>query len=232
MKDDLLNMEPKKDLKKPLIYGAIGFLVFIIIVIAVAIVQNSNSKEKSNEIVPPVEKNAPVKEETTEFKPLNIEETPQKTEEKTTQTQELPKQTETQKQIQPIAEQKPQEVESKVKLPQETKPVETKKEEPKTQKTTVSKQTKPTSKTVKEGKYYIQVAALLKNATPNKKFLKLIENQGFNYKFYHTYIVKNSQKIKVTKVLIGPFKSKKEAQKALPKIKRTISQTAFIFKVK
>ena len=231
MKEDLLGNESKKDLKKPLIYGAVGFLIFIIIVILFAIFQNSKSKE-NNEIVPPVEKNMPVKEEVSEFKPLDIEEAPQKTEEKVTQTQELTKQPQTQKQIQLKPEEKPKEVENKVELPQETKPVETKKEEPKTQKTTVNKQIKPIHKTVKEGKYYIQVAALLKNATPNKKFLKLIENQGFNYKFYHTYIVKNSQKIKVTKVLIGPFKSKKEAQKALPKIKRTISQTAFIFKVK
>jgi DedD protein len=231
MKDDLLNMEPKKDLKKPLIYGAVGFLVFIIIVIAVAIFQNSNSKEKNNEIVPPVENNITVKEETTEFKPLNIEETPKKSEEKVNATPLEVKQTEAPKQIQPKTEQKPKNTEDKIELPQETKQTETKKEvQP--QKTAVKKQTAPAHKTIKEGKYYIQVAALLKNATPNKKFLKLIKNQGFDYRFYHTYIIKNSQKIKVTKILIGPFKSKKEAQKALPKIKRTISKTAFIFKVK
>ena len=50
--DDLLDLKPKKDLKKPLIIGAVAFLIFIIIVIIVAIFQN-NSSNTSNEIIPP-----------------------------------------------------------------------------------------------------------------------------------------------------------------------------------
>jgi DedD protein len=232
MSDDILSNESeyKKDLKKPLIYGAVGFLAFIIIVIAVAIFQNNTSKEE-NEIVPPAEKNMPLKQETTQFKPLDIEEAPQDIEEKVTQKLAAPKENETIKPVQPKTEQESKDVAKKPELPQEIKLVETKKEiQP--QKPIIKKEIKPTVKVIEKGKYYIQVAALLKNAAPNKRFLQLIEKQGFHYELYHTYIIKNSQKIKVTKILIGPFNSKKEAKKLLPKIKRTISQTAFIFKVK
>ncbi len=222
MKDDLLNMEPKKDLKKPLIYGAVGFLVFIVIVIAVAIFQNSSSKENSNEIIPPAEKPAQVKEEKTQFKPLAVEETSQK---------EEPLALEEKKEPQQKAEEKTK-VEEKIEKPEVTETVKT--EPQKSVKPEVTKNVEKPKKEhkAKTGKYYIQVAALLKNATPNKKFLALIKKQGYDYKFYHTNIVKNGQKIKVTKILIGPFKSKEEAKKELPKIKRTISQTAYIFKAK
>ncbi|GAB6044704.1 hypothetical protein JCM11957_03020 [Caminibacter profundus] len=215
MKEDLLNTEPKKDLKKPLVYGAIGFLIFIIIVIAIAIFQNTTSKNENNEIIPPVEKpkttlDAP------EFKPLKVEEN----QENNIDTQKLIEE-------KPKEEQTPKE--EKIKEEKINPQInETPKEEPKKE----EKPKKEAPKKATQGNYYIQVAALLKNAKPNKKFLSLIKKEGFNYKTYHTYIVKNGEKIKVTKILIGPFETKKEAKKALKKVKASISQTAFIFKVK
>ena len=43
MKEDLL--ESGNKLKKPLIYGAIGFLIFVIIVIVAAVIQNKSKKQ-------------------------------------------------------------------------------------------------------------------------------------------------------------------------------------------
>jgi len=220
MKEDLLNTEPKKDLKKPLVYGAIGFLIFIIIVIAIAIFQNTTSKNENNEIIPPVEK-PKTTIDTPEFKPLKVEENQENNIDTQKLIEEKPKEEQTPKQ---------EKIEEKINPPQIINPQinKTPKEEPKKE----EKPKKEAPKKAIHGNYYIQVAALLKNAKPNKKFLSLIKKEGFNYKTYHTYIVKNGEKIKVTKILIGPFETKKEAKKALKKVKASISQTAFIFKVK
>ncbi|WP_456471278.1 SPOR domain-containing protein [Caminibacter sp.] len=204
--DDLLNIEPKKDMKKPLVYGAGAFLVFVIIIIGVAIYQNSSSKE-NNEIIPPEEKVVQTQTQT-EFKPLPVEEKPAQT--PAIDTKKLIEEPERQEKPQVIRVEEPKK--------------EIKKETQKPKETSVKQVSG-------EKNYYIQVAALLRNTKPNKKFLDLIKKEGFDYKLYKTYIVKNGQKISVTKVLIGPF-TKEEAKKYLPKIRKNITQTAFIFKAK
>jgi len=223
MKDDLL-MEPKKNLKKPLIYGAIIFLIFVIAVIVFAIFQNTTSSKK-NEIIPPEPKK---KNMQSQFKPLIVEENntvkppievaekePENTQAPAPQSQPKPvavEKTPQPQQIQPVTVQQPVSVQKPVVTPKNLKPA------PK--------------KSVSKGKYYIQVAALLRYSKPNRHFLELIKKTGFNYKLYHTYIIKNGEKIKVTKILVGPFATKQEAKEALRKVKAQISQTAFIFKVK
>ena len=51
-RDDLLNLEDKKNIKKPLVYGAVAFLVFIIVILGFAIYNNASSKQ-DNVVLPP-----------------------------------------------------------------------------------------------------------------------------------------------------------------------------------
>jgi len=223
--DDLLNINPKNN-KKPLIYIALGFLVFVVVVILVAIFQNLSS-EKNNEILPPTE----VKQQKTteEFKPIPVQEEPAMQEENQTNTNE--KNAQNSMQEKPLAEKNPKPTQENVKIEQKQKVT---KSTTKNTAQNVAKNEKTAKKPTKvvNGKYYIQVAALLKNAKPNKKFIALLEKYGFNYTFVQTYVKKGDQKVKVTKILVGPYSSYKEAKKALNKIKKEITQNAFIYRVK
>ena len=218
-KDDLLNINPnnKKDFKKILIYGAVVFLIFVIGVISYAIYKNMNpSKEES--ILPPqvkqepLFKQVPIENNTTNslqtnVKPVNVQPKPAQENIKqqllSSEENNNTNQNQTQKTV--------------TKTPLAT-PVKT-----------VSKPKKEVKKNTKH--YYIQVAALLKYKKPSNKFLKLIEKYGYKYRFYTTFIKKGNQKIRVRKILVGPF-DRKEAKKNLSKVKKYITQNAFIFKVK
>jgi len=74
--------------------------------------------------------------------------------------------------------------------------------------------------------YYIQVAAVTRG-NPSKKFLKLITKNGFKYKIVAVEI--KGKKIK--RVMVGAF-SRYEARKALAKVRKNITASAFIKKVK
>ena len=253
--DDLLNLKPKKDLKKPLIYGAIAFLIFIIIVILVAIFQNSSSKN-NNEILPPETQN---EIERSTFHPLSvIEENSSNESIKNTENNKSNNESNINNLI--IKQDKKQDKNAKVEnnssenivlqstnnaknqnIIKQTKPkIKQVKNEQKnlknhSKKITVSKLNNKNlhmNKKINKGNYYIQVAALVKNTKPNPKFLKIIKKAGFNYKFYHTIIIRNGNKIKVTKILVGPFRNRSEAKRALIKVKEKITQNAYIFKVK
>jgi len=217
-KDDLLNLNNnKKNIKKPLIYGAIAFLVFIIGVLGFAIYSNSTSKQDNVVIPPQIQE---TNDQDTMFKEVPIEED-NTTKEKTLADKLIQNENE-----------KPAQVEEK---PVQTKP-EAKTEKPQVKEPEVktevkSKPAKPVKKSVSAKKYYVQVAALMKYKKPNKKFLNLIKKEGYNYKLYETYYVKDGKKIEVIKILIGPF-DKNQAKKELKKIKNNITQNAFIYKVK
>ncbi len=77
-----------------------------------------------------------------------------------------------------------------------------------------------------KGKHYIQVGSFAQYK-PNKNFLNKITNGGNSYTFHEVFI--NGKKL--NKVLIGPFNSKDEAKKALPKVRKNIIKGAFIVKV-
>lgn len=210
-KDDLLSLEQnsKKNLKKPLIYGAIAFLVFIIGVIIFAIYSNT-SKEDKNIVLPPEEK---------EEKVTNFKEIPIKEENDNLVIKKL---------LDNENKQKEQNLTQKEKMKKEKKIVKKVEEKP-VIKEKVSIPKKEIKKVVKN--YYVQVGALIKYQKPNKEFLNLIKKEGYNYKIYEVSIVKNGQKIKIRKILIGPF-TKEESKKELIKIKRKISQNAFIYRIK
>jgi len=75
-------------------------------------------------------------------------------------------------------------------------------------------------------KYYIQVGSFSKYE-PNKKFLKSITDLGYKYT-YHKVTV-NAKTL--NKVLIGPFKTKKEANDAKRVIRAKIEPGAFLVKL-
>ena len=222
-KDDLLNLNNKKNFKKPLIYGAIAFLIFIIAILGFAIYNNASSKQ-DNVVLPPQIKE---QKQETMFKEVPIEESAAVNEKKENLADKLIKE-ETDK------EKKEAESEQNITTVKETKnktEETTKAVKPEIKKT----QTKPVSKkqaSVSNGKYYVQVAALMKYKRPNQKFLNLIKKEGYNYRLFETFYVKNGKKIEVVKILIGPFSSKIKAKKELKRIKQNITQNAFIYKVK
>jgi len=104
----------------------------------------------------------------------------------------------------------------------EPTPVTVKKVEPKKvlQQETVKPKT-TTSKT-----FYIQIGSFSKYA-PDKKFLDSVTNKGYKYKYHK--VTKNSKTL--TKVLVGPFYSEKEARKALIVIRSDIEAGAFLTKI-
>ncbi len=75
--------------------------------------------------------------------------------------------------------------------------------------------------------YFVQVSASFKTL-PTKEFLRKIERNGFRY------IIKKSivRGQRATKVLIGPYRSKEEALRDLPKIKNIINPEAFVLRIK
>ena len=79
----------------------------------------------------------------------------------------------------------------------------------------------------KHGNYYIQVGSFSKYK-PNKHFLASIKKAGFEYTF-HKAIVHGRH---VTKVLVGPFQTEKEARRALAKVRKSIEKHAFLTRLK
>lgn len=250
------------NMKKILIYVAIAFLVFVIGIIGFAVVQNGRNNQKDAIIPPDNNKNVAKNNNNNNlFKQIPIENAnnqnnsaiannPQNQESKENIKAQVLKnsQNEANNQNQPSKplnqnitqnqSTKPKEEKEvvKVQTPKESKKVKkVSKKEPEvfipTAKKSVVKKEKPKKQIIKN-KYYIQVAALLRYKKPSKKFLKLIEKNGYKYKFLETYTKIKNEKVKVTKILIGPFSNRLEAKKALKKVKAKITQNAFIFKVK
>jgi len=114
-----------------------------------------------------------------------------------------------------IIEEKPVVVKEEVKVVEKPKPV-VKKVTPKKKETT-------RDTTVITGYYYIQVGSFSKYE-PNKKFLNSITRLGFNYKYHNVG--------KMNKVLVGPFKTKKEALSAKRVLRSKVEPGAFLVNLK
>jgi len=241
-KDDLLNMgngNNPNNMKKILIYVAIAFLIFVIGVIGFAIIQNSNNSEK-NTIIPPETQTQPKQDNLFKQIPIESKNT------KTPQTQhpaknikaEVLQSSTTNKEenksdnnIKNVIQNKPNVINNKPEVKQK---VNVQKNNIKEKPVTIPsvKKIKTYKKVINPSKYYIQVAALLRYKKASKKFLHLIVKSGYKYRFFVTYIKLKNKKVKVTKILVGPFLNEKAANKALRKVKANINQNAFIFKVK
>ena len=74
--------------------------------------------------------------------------------------------------------------------------------------------------------YYIQVGSFSKYE-PNKKFLKSINTLGFDYKFHK--VTRNSKTF--NKVLVGPFKTSKQAKDARRVLRAKVEPGAFLVKL-
>lgn len=79
-----------------------------------------------------------------------------------------------------------------------------------------------TQKVLPNGTYYIQVGSFSKYE-PNKKFLNSISNLGFNYKYHKVK--------KINKVLVGPFKTQKEAKDARRVLRAKVEPGSFLIKL-
>ncbi len=81
-------------------------------------------------------------------------------------------------------------------------------------------------KAAPSGRYYVQVGSFTRYE-PNKKFLASIKNNGYDYRYHKTSV--NGRTI--TKVLVGPFRTEKEARNALRNIRKRIVKDAFLTKL-
>jgi len=70
--------------------------------------------------------------------------------------------------------------------------------------------------------YFIQVGSFSKY-TPNKKFLNSITRLGYKYSYHKVN--------KINKVLVGPFSTKKEANKAKVTLRSKVERGAFLIKL-
>jgi len=81
---------------------------------------------------------------------------------------------------------------------------------------------KSTPKATSQGHYYIQVGSFSKYE-PNKKFLNSITRLGYHYKYHKVG--------KLNKVLVGPFQTRKEANKAKKVLRAKVEPGAFLVKL-
>ncbi len=225
--DDIVleKYEKKNRIKKYLLIGGSIFLIFVIVISIVKIVTDSSSAPQEALI----ETEQPSPELSSEE---NFEEVPILSKEEETNDEEFKKVIENViKKEEKIAmvESKQQAVPSlhssiAPKIKPETKQQQTSSH----QVAAVAPPPEPKAPTSKAQRsdIYIQVGAFL-HYDPDSAFLKKIKKSGFEYIIKEFNI--NGKKIK--RVYIGPFASRKEAAKHLPKIKETISKNAFITKV-
>ncbi len=89
-----------------------------------------------------------------------------------------------------------------------------------------NKTTKTKKSSEKKGTY-IQVGATSKHS-PDKTFLKKISAQKLDYRLLPITIKGK----KITKILVGPFNSRKIAKENLSKVKRHLNKNAFIYIVR
>ncbi len=233
--DDIVleKYEKKNRIKKYLLIGGSILLIFIIVISIVKIVTDSSSApqealiEEQTSSISSVEDNyeeeVPIVSESEkepsdeEFKKV-IDDVMKK--EKSLEKKELAPSKST------THVQKPQQKSAPSKRTSEPKKITPRQNNKVTSQKTVTQIKKSSPKTAAKGNVYIQVGAFLKY-DPDKEFLHTIKRQGFNY-IVKTYNL-NGKIVK--RVYIGPFTSKKEAAKYLPKVRKTISKNAFVTKV-
>jgi len=71
--------------------------------------------------------------------------------------------------------------------------------------------------------YFVQVGSFLRQYKPNKKFLNSITKLGYKYSYHK---VKN-----LNKVLVGPFNTRKEANRAKAVLRSKVVRGAFLVKL-
>jgi len=244
--NDVLGDVNAKDtnLKKYLIIGG-GFFLLFVVGIVVAKFLYSPSKNDTNVILPPeIKTDKTVKQDTNLFNNIPVEENKKVQKDETqfkkpevlsdTTTMDVKNDTVPSVEDSDVIDvTKPNET-SEIKKTEEslkssTEPVKQVEEKvipiQKVEKKVEVEKPKP-KKVVIKREYYIQVAAITRGE-PSKKFLKLIKKNGFNYHIFEVSV----NGLRVKRVLIGAY-TKTEAKQHLAKVKRVISSSAFIKRVK
>jgi len=230
------------NLKRYLIIGGLIFVIFVIGIVIAKFAFGTSNKDNTQVILPPEPTTKAQKTDTDLFNSIPIE---QNNNQKTQQPIKKEKKVEEIKNTQnEFKKPQPEKIETPTKVtttpqtkdiaqPKETPTIETINIKPKQvakKEVTPKKVTPKKTKTTKSPKiarhYYIQVAAVTRGEV-SKSFLRLIKQNGFNYKIEIIDI--KGRKIK--RVLVGPF-SKNEAKKALPKVRKEIMAQAFIKRLK
>ncbi|MCB4743478.1 MAG: SPOR domain-containing protein [Sulfurovum sp.] len=80
----------------------------------------------------------------------------------------------------------------------------------------------PTSSQTIQEKFYIQTGSFSKVPSTNSHLLRIVKKRGYRYQIIH---INNTHK-----VMIGPYESRSDADRAITKIKNLISKNAFIVK--
>ncbi len=227
-KNDLMKNiggEGDNNLRKYLILGGGVFVLFVIGIVVSKFMFSEPKKNNTAVILPPEVEKAQKKEDTALFNDIPVENEFKKPEiDSPSETKEKPKKTEIKEKPQVTQTENVQPIKSEVKPEVKPEVVEVKNEKTKKE----IKKVNPQSKTATQKyEYYIQVAAITRGK-PSKKFLELIKKNGFNYKIVEV----NVKGMKVKRVLVGGFKSYKEAKNYLVKVRKNISSSAFIKRLK
>lgn len=216
--------------KKILLLGGAGTLLFMIAIFIVYSLNKSDEQPETAAALPPkaMQQNtlSPTKADEPLFEQVPIKEEPSAEQKFESIVQEIKSKQVEPKQPEPVAPvakttttppapaipKAPQtSVQEKPKAPVVAKP-----EAPKA----------PVNQTAIPKGTYIQVGAFFK-FTPDQKFMNTIKEN--NYTYYVHEVTSNGKK--VNKVLIGPFKDRAEALKAIETIRAKIAKGAFITKV-
>lgn len=217
LNDIILNKGASVSSNKKIIFAVATLGVILIIVVMLMNSLSSNSNENLPQVVlPPQPQTNTINEVTDEplFEEIEVVEEPDTTESNLDAiAQKLKQESFEESKKTTVVQAKPKKVEAPKATP---KPVvrraSPKKETPK--------------KSVSKGEYYIQVGSFSKYQ-PNKKFLKSITQLGFNYKYHK--VVRNSTSL--NKVLVGPFKTDKEAKQARRVLRAKVEPGAFLVKI-
>ena len=216
-----------KNLRKYLILGGGVFVLFVIGIVVSKFIFNEPKKNNTAVILPPEVQKTEKKEDTALFNDIPVEnENEFKKPEVEAKPKEVVEAVEKVKKEQPKEDVEVAKIEPKSNVKEEVT-TELKEEAKKPAIKKIEKPIKPIKKVVEDDKYYIQVAAVTRGE-PSKKFLKLIEKNGFKYKIVEV----NVKGMKIKRVLVGGFKHYSEAKHNLAKVKKKISSSAFIKRLK
>ena len=195
--------------KKFLLIGS-GLSVLFILIIGVVWLLNQEEGKKDNSLLPPepILVGNETKDENSLFKDIEVKDKPR---EEIDEFEKIVKDIKARNNVYT-----PDLVDEDIEKYQAPKKEEIKKEvKPKIQK----------SKEVLTGRYYVQIGAFSKQVDP--KFLSNIGIQGFTYKL----VKKNVAGKDVTKVLIGPYKSIKDANQNMEDVKTKLKTNAFVLRI-
>lgn len=235
LSDIVLEKEDDKSqkVKRILLIAALLIVIFLVTIVVMKVTNDSkttNDTPKLNLPPEPITKSVETKVEQEEelFKKVDIQEADDKKESFEEMVKSL-KAKEKQKIKEEVVKEAQKELPAPVnkKVEEAKEPVKAKPVKKVTKELPKTKKAETTISSLATTGVYVQVGATSR-LSPDKKFLKSITSKDYSYKLL-PIDVKGK---KVTKILIGPYKSTKEAKAVLGDIKSKINKDAFIYRVK